>query len=86
MPEVALFLPQRVEIELIFALRAAVSKIWADFQNCHIWAWNLEFEKGARSWIWTLFLPQRVEIQLIFALRAMVSEIQAECQNFHIWA
>ncbi len=27
-----------VEIELIFALWAAVSKIMADFQNCHIWA------------------------------------------------
>ncbi len=38
-PEVAqnsLFLPQGVEIELIFALWAAVSKIWANFQNCHI--------------------------------------------------
>ncbi len=33
-----LFLPQGVEIELIFALRAAVSEIWAHFQNCHIWA------------------------------------------------
>ncbi len=36
-----LFLHQGVEIELIFALRAAVAEIWADFQNCHIWAWNL---------------------------------------------
>ncbi len=26
-----------VEIKLILALRAAVSKIRADFQNCHIW-------------------------------------------------
>ena len=34
------FVPQRVKIELIFALREAVSKIQADFQNCHIWAWN----------------------------------------------
>ena len=34
-------LPLGVEIELIFALRAAVSEIRADFQNCHIWAWNL---------------------------------------------
>ena len=31
-PEVVLFLPQRVEMELTFALRAAVSEIWADFQ------------------------------------------------------
>ena len=33
-----LFLPQGVEIELIFALRAAISEIRANFQNCHIWA------------------------------------------------
>ena len=33
-----LFLPQRVKIELILALRAAVSEIWADFLNCYIWA------------------------------------------------
>ncbi len=33
-----LFLPHRVEIELIFTLWAALSEIRADFQNCHIWA------------------------------------------------
>ena len=32
------FLPQGADIELIFALRATVSEIRADFQNCHIWA------------------------------------------------
>ncbi len=39
-PEVAhtLLLPQGVEIELIFALQAAVSKIRANFLTCHIWA------------------------------------------------
>ena len=40
-PEVAtytLFLPQVIEIELIFALRAAASEMRAHFQNCHIWA------------------------------------------------
>ncbi len=31
------FATQGVEIELIVALRAAFSEIWADFQNCHIW-------------------------------------------------
>ncbi len=31
-----LFLPQGGEIEFIFALRAALSEIRADFQNCHI--------------------------------------------------
>ena len=33
-----LFQTQGVEIELIFALRAAVSEIRANFQNCPIWA------------------------------------------------
>ena len=33
-----LFLTQGLEIELIFALRAAVSEVLADFQNFHIWA------------------------------------------------
>ncbi len=38
-PEVAQTLsPQVGEIELIFALQVVVFKIWADFQNCHIWA------------------------------------------------
>ncbi len=31
-------LPQRVKIELIFALRATVSEIRAVFENYHIWA------------------------------------------------
>ena len=42
-PEVAhlhitLVPPQRVEIELIFDLRAELSEIRVNFQNCHIWA------------------------------------------------
>ena len=82
----ALFLPQGVEIELIFGLRAAISGIWPDFQNCHIWAWNLAIGQSARSCTYTLFLPQGVEIELIFALRAAISEIQANFQNCHIWA
>ncbi len=43
------FLSQGIEIELIFALRAAVSEIWANFQNCHIWAWNLGISQSSRS-------------------------------------
>ncbi len=43
------FLHQGVEIELIFALRAAVSKIQENFQNCHIWAWNLASGQTSRS-------------------------------------
>ena len=71
-----------VEIELIFALWAAVSEI----QNCHIWAWNLAFGQSSRSCTYTLFLPQGGEIDLIFTLRAAVSEIWADFQNCHIWA
>ncbi len=36
-----LFLPHWVEIRLIFALREGVSEIRANFQNFHIWPWNL---------------------------------------------
>ena len=62
----------RVKIELIFALRAAVAKIRADFQNCHIWTWNLAI---SQSCTYTLFLLQGVEFELIFALWAAVSDI-----------
>ncbi len=53
-----LFLPTGVEIELIFALRAAISEIQADFQNCHIWAWNLAIGQSAGSCTYTLSLPR----------------------------
>ena len=68
-----------VEIELIFTLRAAVSDIGANFQNCHIWAWNLAIGQSARGCTYTLFLPQGGEIELIFTLRV-------DFQNCHIWA
>ncbi len=74
------------EIELIFALRAAVSEIRADFQNCHIWAWNFAIGQSSRSCTYNVFLPQGVEIELIFALHSVVSEIRANFQNCHIWA
>ena len=45
----ALRLPQGVKIVLIFAPRAAVSEIRADFQNCHTWAWNLAISQSTRS-------------------------------------
>ncbi len=67
-----LFLPQRVEIGLIFALRAAVSEIQTDFQNYHIWPWNLESLKFKNLHMDRLF-PRRVEIELIFTLLAAVS-------------
>ena len=74
-----------IEIELIFTLSAVVSEIRVDFENCHIWAWNLAFGQSFRSCTYTLFLPQRVEIDFIFTLRAMVSMIRADFQNGHIW-
>ena len=83
-----LFLPIGVEIELIFALQAAVSEIRADFQNCHIFCghetWNLkqvlEIAYGSSSY------PCGVEIELVFALWAAVSVIQTDLQNCHIWS
>ncbi len=78
-PEVAhtlSFNSQRVEVKLIFARRADVFKIWADFQNFHIWPWNLEFEDRSQSCsLYSLPTPG-VEIQLIFALHAAVFEIE----------
>ena len=88
-PEVAhitLFPPKVFKIELIFALRAVVSEMRANFQNCRICAWNLAIGQSARSCTYTLFLRQGVELELIFALRATVSEIWADFQNCHIWA
>ncbi len=63
-----------VEIELIFTLRAAVSEIWAVFQNCHIWAWNLAIDRSSRICTYTQFLPQRVEIEVIFDAKATVKQ------------
>ncbi len=75
------FLFQGVEIELIFTLWAAVSKIWADFQN---WVWNLAIGQSSRSCTYTLFLPQGGEIELIFTLWAAVSKIWGDFQNCHL--
>ncbi len=55
------FYPDGIEIELVFAPWTVVSEIQADFQKCHIWAWNLEFEKfqkllsTLRGRIWAYF-------------------------------
>ncbi len=39
-------------IEFVFDLQAAVSEKQSDFQNCHIWAWNLAIcKKNSRSYI-----------------------------------
>ena len=58
-----------------FALRATISEIRADFQNCHIWAWNLAIGQSSRSCTYATFYPRGVEIELIFTLRAVISEI-----------
>ena len=66
-PEVAHILsfhPTASKWSFIFDLRAEISEIWADFQSCHIWAWNLVIGQSSRSCIYTLFLPQWVEIEL----------------------
>ncbi len=47
-----------VEIELVFILCAAAYKIRADFQNCHIWAWNLAIgPKFQKLHIYSLSTP-----------------------------
>ncbi len=74
------------EFELIFALCAGVCDIQADFQNYHIWVWNLAIGQSSRSWTYTPFLSHGVEIKLIFALQAAVSEIWADFPNCHTWA
>ncbi len=56
--------PKGVEIELIFALRTVVSEVMANFQNSHIWAWNLAIGQkvpDATQCTSTLFLPQGVD-------------------------
>ena len=62
-------------------------EILADFQNCHIWAWNLAIGQSSRSCTCTRFLPQGVKLELIFALRAVVSEMLANFQIaiFHVF-
>ncbi len=51
-----------------FALRAAVSETRADFQTCHVWAWNLAIGQSSRNCTYTLFVSQEVEIKLIVTL------------------
>ncbi len=80
-PHILLFYP-RGRKWAYFTLRAEVSEIQADFQNFHIWAWNLAI---GRSSTYTFFLPQGVEIEIL-ALWVVVSEIRADFQNCHIWA
>ncbi len=71
-PKVAyvLFLPQGVEIKLIFAIREDVFEIRDQFSNFHyIWAWNLEFEERSQSCICTLFLPLGSKLSLFLLYR-----------------
>ena len=79
------FYPDGAEIELVFAPSVAVSEIQANFQNCHIWTWNLEFEKSSRSCIWTLFLPHGGRNGAYFRSTGSGSEIRADFQNYPIW-
>ncbi len=73
-----------VEIKLIFALRAAVSKIRTNFQICHIWAWNIShWQKRQKLLKYSLSTPRGggVEIELIFVLHTVISEIQTYFQK-----
>ncbi len=77
-----LFLCQDVEIEHIFALWAAVSEIIADFQNCHVWAWNLHAWPLAKiqEVAHILSFPQGLKIELILTPRTADSDIQCTGQ------
>ncbi len=59
-----LFLPQGVEMELIFDLWAAVF----DIRNCHIWAWNLAKSSRSCTYRLSVYLPQGEKFELIFDL------------------
>ncbi len=62
---------QGIKIEFIFILWAAVSEIVADFQNCHIWAWNLHALPFVTipEVAHILSFPQGLKIELILTLR-----------------
>ena len=74
------FLPQRVEIEHILALRAVVSEIWDHFVKLPYLGMKLGHQqKCQKLHIYPLSTPgQRGEIELIFPLWATVSEIWAD--------
>ena len=73
------FYSQGFEIELIFALWAAVFEIRAYIQNSHIWAWNLAIGQSSRTCTFGLFLPQGVEIELIFDAQAAAKQTEQFC-------
>ena len=77
---------QGAEIELMFALRAAVSEILTIFLKLPYLGRKLGHWQKFRSCTYTLFLSLGVETELMFTLRAAVSEILAVFQNGHIWA
>ncbi len=68
------FLPHGVEIELIFALRVAMSEIWAKIAifGHEIGNWKKKFQKLHMYPV----SPPGVEIVVIFVLRALVSRIE----------
>ncbi len=84
----ALFLPQGVEIELIFALRTMVYKITADFQNCYIGHESFPLAKVPEVGHALSLYPEEGEIELNYSIWPVISEIWANSQNYHtsIWA
>ena len=80
-----LFLPQGVKIEVIFALRAAVSEIRAIFKIAIFGHETWPSAKVPEVAHITSFHPRGAKLSLFFARRAAVSEIRADFQNCHIW-
>ncbi len=79
-----LFLPQEVEIELIFDLRAAFFRDTDQFSKLPYLGMKLGRWQKFQGCTYTLFLPKWVEIELSFVLWAAVSKIMAVFQNCHI--
>ena len=81
---------QGVEIKLIFALRAAIFEIRANFQNFHIWAWNMEFEDRSQSCKYILSVhPRGSKVSLFLLYGQSFSRYGPICKisifGYEIW-
>ncbi len=76
---------QGVDIDLNFALRVPASKIRANFQNFHIWAWNLAIGQCSRSCTYTLALFQGVKNWVYFHSMGSGFWDMGQFSKFPIW-
>ncbi len=76
--------PTILTIKIQWNLSLRPLHIRTNFQNCHIWAWNLASGQSSRSCTYALFLPQGVEIELICSMGNGFWNL-ADFRNCHIW-